>query len=75
MIGLLIWLIVVLLVAGAILGVVRAVLATPVFSGMQPYANVVYALIVLLVVLIVVSMFYNGVIGWDMPFPGNSRLR
>ncbi len=60
MIGLLIWLIVVVLIAGAVLAVVRAVLATPLFASMQPYGHVVYALIVLVIVLIIVQMFYAG---------------
>lgn len=67
MIGLIIWLIVVLLVAGAILGVVRAVLATPLFRDFQPYTNVIYALLVLLVVLVIVSMFYGGGPSWGVP--------
>jgi len=67
MIGLLIWLIVVLLVAGAVLGVVRAILSTPPFAAFQPYGNVIYALIVLVIVLIVVGAFYGG------SFPGTVR--
>lgn len=63
LIELIIWLILVLLVAGAVLGVVRAVLSTPPFLNLQPYANVVYALIMLLVVLVIVSMFYSGTFG------------
>jgi hypothetical protein len=68
MIGLIIWLIVVLLVAGAVLGVVRAVLATPLFAAVQPYGNVIYALIVLLLVLVIVQMFYGGA-PWDVGLP------
>jgi hypothetical protein len=60
MIELAIWIIVVVIVGIAVLGVVRAVLATPLFAGMQPYANVLYALIVLLIVLVCVAMFYGG---------------
>jgi hypothetical protein len=60
MIELIIWLIVVLLVGAAILGVVRAVLALPPFETVRPYGNVVYALIVLLVILVAVSRFPGG---------------
>lgn len=59
MIGLLILIIVVVLIAAAVLGVIRALLATPLFAGLGPYANLIYALCVLLIVLIVVSMFYG----------------
>jgi len=64
MIGFLIWLIVVLLVAGAVLAVVRAALATPLFGWLAPYAGLVYALIVLLVVLVCVEAFYGR--GWPV---------
>lgn len=60
MISLLITLIVVLLVAAAVLGVVKALLALPPFANLQPYANVIYALIVLLVILIAVSYLGYG---------------
>jgi Mg2+/Co2+ transporter CorB len=60
MISLLIWLVCVLLIAGAVLGVVRAVLATPAAATFQPYAGVIYALVVLIVVLLIVSLFYGG---------------
>jgi hypothetical protein len=67
LIWLIIWLVCALLVAGALLGVVRAVLATPPFANVQPYANVIYALVVLLIVLVLVSMFMNGVpIGFNL---------
>ncbi len=59
MIGLLIWLIVVLLIAGAGLAVVRAALAVA-GPSIQPYGSVVYALIVLVIVLIIVQTFYAG---------------
>lgn len=59
-IGFIVWLIVVILIAAAVLGVVRAVLALPVFASLQPYVGVVYALIVLLIVLLCASMLYNG---------------
>ena len=69
MIDLLIWIVVVLIVAGAVLGVVRALLATPPFSGYQPYAGLIYALIVLIIVLICVSLFYSGpgTVDWARP--------
>lgn len=60
LIALLLWLIVVVLVAGAVLGVVRAILATPPFESIAPYGGVIYALIVLLVVLVAVSLVYYG---------------
>ncbi len=72
MIGLLIWLIVVLLIAGAVLAVVRAVLATPLFVSIQPYGNVVYALIVLVIVLIIVQLFYIGA-PFDLGWPARHR--
>lgn len=69
MIGLIIWLIVVLLVMAAVLGVVRAVLALPIFANLQPYTNVIYALIVLLMVLLAVEMFSGGALPnvWQFP--------
>lgn len=76
MISLLIWLILVLLVAGAVLGLVKAILALPLFANVQPYANVIYALVVLLVVLYVVDGFYHGGLGvFDAPFRGGRPLR
>lgn len=60
LITLLIWLVAVVLVVAAVLGVVRALLALPMFAGMQPYTALIYALIVLIIVLIVVSMFVGG---------------
>ncbi len=62
MISLLITLIVVLIVAAGVLGVVAAILALPAFERVRPYANVVYALCVLLVILIAVSY-----LGYDLP--------
>jgi hypothetical protein len=71
-IALIIWLIIVLLIAGGVLGVVRAVLATPAFANLSPYTGVIYALIVLLVILVCVSLF-TGYWGWGpTPYP---RLR
>lgn len=61
MIGLLIYLVIVLIVAAAVLGVVRALLALPGFNGLQPFAGLIYALIVLIAVLWVVSIFYGGI--------------
>lgn len=61
MIGFIIWLVIVLFVAAAVLGVVRALLALPIFQNLQPYVNVIYALIVLLMILIIVQMMYSGV--------------
>lgn len=60
MIGLVICLIVALVIAGAMMGVVRAVLALPGSAGFAPYGGVIYALIVLLVVLIVINYCF----GW-----------
>jgi hypothetical protein len=59
-IALLIWIIVIVIVGAAVLAVVRAALATPLLSGLSPYANLIYALIVLLLVVWVVSHFYGG---------------
>lgn len=56
MISLLFFLIAAIVVAGAVLAVVRAVLDLPLFASLKPYANVVYALVVLLIILIIVSM-------------------
>ena len=68
MIALLIWFLVVIIVVAAVLGFVRALLALPPFANLQPYTNVIYALIVLIIVLIVVSMFYGGGNpGWYAP--------
>ncbi len=60
MIGLLIWFLVVLIVAGAVLSVVRAALATPLLAWVAPYAGLIYALVVLLIVLLVVQAFYGS---------------
>jgi hypothetical protein len=73
MIGLLIWLIVVVLLAGAVLAVVRAVLATPLFATVQPYANVVYALAVLLILVIAVQQFYAWGPPVDLGWPARHR--
>ena len=67
MIALLIWFIVVIIVVAAVLGVVKAALALPPLADLQPYTSVIYALIVLLIVLVVVSMFYGGNTGWYAP--------
>jgi len=57
--GLIIWLVLVLLVAAAVLGVVKAVLALKIMQPLAEYTGVVYALIVLLIVLMIVSAFYG----------------
>lgn len=60
--GLIICLIVALLVSAAVLGVARAVLSLPPLANLAPYGSVVYALIVLLVVLAVISFCFPGYI-------------
>ena len=60
MISLLIWFLVIVIVAAAVLAVVRAALALPIFAGLAPYTNLVYALVVLLIILAVVQMFYGS---------------
>ncbi len=60
MIAALLWFVCVLMVAGAVLAVVRAALALPFFSGLEPFANLVYALIVLIFVIAVVDAFYGS---------------
>ena len=74
LIGLIVFLILALLVAGAFLAVVRAILATPPFAEFQPYAGVIYALVVLLVVLVIVGMIYNGGVPAVFDF-GRTRIR
>jgi hypothetical protein len=59
MIGLVICLIVALVIGGAVMGVVRAVLAMPGSSAIAPYGGVIYALIVLLMVLLVISYCFG----------------
>jgi hypothetical protein len=59
MIPLIICLIIALVVAGAVMGVVRAVLALPGSASFAPYGNVIYALIVLLVVLVIISYCFG----------------
>jgi predicted membrane channel-forming protein YqfA (hemolysin III family) len=71
MIGLIVWLVCVLLVIAALLGLVRAVLNLPPFNAFQPYTAVIYALIVLLCVLVLVSSIYGT--GWEILAP--PRLR
>jgi len=61
MISLLICLIIALIVAAAVLMVVRALLALPGFAAFTPFGNVIYALVVLLIVLIVISYCFGGV--------------
>lgn len=57
--SLIICLIIALVVAGAFMAVVRAVLALPGWAGFAPYGGVIYALIVLLVVLAVIDYCFN----------------
>jgi hypothetical protein len=59
MIGLVICLIIALVIGGAVMGVVRAVLALPGWAGFAPYGGVIYALIVLLCVLMVISYCFG----------------
>ncbi len=66
-----IWLICALLVIAAVLGLVKAVLALEPFASFQPYANVIYALIVLLCVLLIVQ----GLNGGPVPLFGFPRAR
>lgn len=60
MISLIIWLIVVLIIVAALLGVLRAVLALPGMAFLGPYSNLIYALVVLLVVLWIAQGFTAG---------------
>jgi len=62
MISLVICLILALVVAAAVLFVVRAILSLPFFASVQPFANVIYALIVLLIVLVVINTCFH--LGW-----------
>jgi len=66
--SLLIWLIIVGLVAAAVLAVVRAALALPIFAGLAPYTTLIYSFCVLLVILVVVSHFYGGNV-FGLPAP------
>ena len=58
--GLIICLLLALVVAAAVMGVVRAVLALPAWTGFAPYGGVIYALAVLLVVLAVIQFCFGG---------------
>ncbi len=60
LISLVICLIIALLITAAVLGVLRAVLALPPLSGLAPYGGVIYALVVLLAILIIVSYCFGG---------------
>lgn len=62
MISLLIWIVVAIVICAAVLGVVRALLATPLFAGLAPYGGLIYALVVLILVLICVQLFYGGLL-------------
>lgn len=66
---LIIWLIFVLLIAAAVLGVAKAVLALRIFDSVREFTGVVYALIVLLVVLYIAASFYGGAPAFDPLFP------
>ena len=55
--NLIVCLIIALVVAAAVLGVVRAVLALPPMANIAPYGGVIYALILLLIVLASHSIF------------------
>lgn len=57
--GLIICLIIALVIAAAVLGVVRAVLALPGWAGFAPYGGVIYALIVLLIVLAIINQCFG----------------
>jgi hypothetical protein len=57
--NLIICLVIALIVAAAVLGVVRAVLALPPMANLAPYGGVIYALILLLMVLAVVGYCFD----------------
>lgn len=64
----LIWLVnflLMMLILAAIFGVIRAVLALPLFGFLGPYLNVIYAILVLVFLIILVSML-AGAIAWPM---------
>lgn len=58
--GLIIWLVLMLIVVAAVLGLVKAVLALSVFAPFREYTGVIYALIVLLLALMIFSAVYGG---------------
>ena len=60
MIDLVICLIIALIVAAAVLGVVRALLALEPFTTVAPYGGVIYALIVLLIILLVINYCFGA---------------
>jgi hypothetical protein len=60
MIGLLICLLLAIVVAAAVMGVVRAVLALPPMNALAPYGGLFYAVVVLLVVLLVIEYCFSG---------------
>ena len=69
MIGFLIWLIVVLIIAGAVLGVVRAALAIPsIAAAVAPFGGLIYALVILVIVLLLVGG-YAGSPGLEFARP------
>jgi hypothetical protein len=57
--SLIVCLIIALVVAAAVLGVVRAVLALPPMANLAPYGGVIYALILLLIVLAVIDFCFD----------------
>jgi hypothetical protein len=70
MIGLLIWVLCVLLIAGAFLALVRAIINTAGFAPYARWGGVLYAFVVLIVVLICISAIYGGpnsVVSWARP--------
>lgn len=59
MIDLVICLIIALVVAAAVLGVVRALFALPPLANLAPYSGVIYALVLLLAVLLVIQYCFG----------------
>jgi hypothetical protein len=67
---LIIWLVVVLLVLAAFLGLIKAILSLPPFADLQPYTGVIYALIVFLCVCYIAAAVMGAAPGWrEFPFP------
>lgn len=60
MINILLCLVVALVIAAAVLGVVRAALALEPLASVRPFGGLLYALIVLLIVLVVVQYCFGG---------------
>lgn len=59
-IDLIICLIIALIIAGAVLAVVRELVRLEGWAWLRPYGGVIYALIVLLVVLVVIQFCFGG---------------